>query len=160
MQSRETDPKSGASANFATFALIMNDLSVSLFWCPLAPETNQSIDGCLIVVRTQVSVPHRHLYCTVAHELRDGAYVHPRHRRKCADSCARCSPRPLLRQPPDRTNRGGYSSVFLLSSEKGHRSGRSPREGSRRPRGRPGSAECAAPNDGKAKPLPTSIPVR
>jgi hypothetical protein len=59
------DPKSGASANFATFALIIKDLISGIFWCPFwcpfAFESNQPIDRCLIVIRTQVGIPHGHL---------------------------------------------------------------------------------------------------
>jgi len=48
--------------------------------CPPGSENNEAINGRLVMVWTQVGIPHRYLYCIVTHELRDGPYVHSGHR--------------------------------------------------------------------------------
>ena len=72
------DPKSGASANSATFALIIKALFFAFsrcpLWCPFGSEFNQPVYSRLIVVRAQMCIPHGHLNCTVPHQLGDGSY--------------------------------------------------------------------------------------
>ena len=104
------DPKSGASANSATFALIIKALYFAFsrcpLWCPFGSEFNQPVYSRLIVVRAQMGIPHGHLDCTVPHQLGDGSYGRrgrvPDRQDRTAGSAALQNERPAAQgQPPD-----------------------------------------------------------
>ena len=82
------DPKSGASANSATFALFvfynLRDLFLLAFLLVTDLVTSCSNDTsplnrCLGMLRGEVTVSHGHPNCTVTHELRDSAEVYSSH---------------------------------------------------------------------------------
>ena len=89
-KSRETVPKSGASANFATFAFDYKGVTGTCFWCPFASENNEAIERCLVTVRTQAA--YLRDICIVSWPMScavEAMYVPQDSRKSCEGSRAR-----------------------------------------------------------------------
>ena len=80
------DPKSGASANFATFALMFStvyslsgQLTIPGVSCFPRPGIAQSFHGACRMLWSQMHVSHRNLNRSVTHQVRHRYQVYPSH---------------------------------------------------------------------------------